>query len=165
MEFDYLSKYCKFKKSIAVLKRQSEIEAKASKEVFGALEKSKRQELAVLEHYIDSLEAQLKACDQEVHTMKHYKDKDYPKQVVRIAQLKSNVLSEEEKFQVQLCELQRMIAEEEYAREKLVDADFCQLQMTAVHEILLLKQKIPQLKAEIGSLKQQISCALQCLKR
>jgi hypothetical protein len=73
MEFDYLSKYCKFKKSIAVLKRQSEIEAKASKEVFGALEKSKRQELAVLEHYIDSLEAQLKACDQEVHTMKHYK--------------------------------------------------------------------------------------------
>ena len=26
-----------------------------------------------------------------------------------------------------------MIAEEEYAREKLVDADFCQLQMTAVH--------------------------------
>ena len=107
-----LRRYEKFRGGMSFLSNNFTETLKKEQCLQKSLEEQLKQELNIIRQQVDSLDAELKYQQNQVHVLNNYKDKEYPVKAIRIAELMTELGHIEIENDDELFDLERIVDSE-----------------------------------------------------
>ncbi|XP_078507858.1 uncharacterized protein C20orf96 homolog [Lissotriton helveticus] len=182
-----LQQYDRFGGTIASVQAWGEHQVGEARQKLQEVKVMTAQRLIDLELRLQAQNARLKASQEELHTLRTYRDKEYPVQVLRIAELQREIRKLQEEHQDERVDVEALVDTEmeklslmvqsrkKEILDKTVEVATCcyptEVTQMSLHnkvmakEVLEHKQAIRHLEKDIANLKEKRSELLDCYKQ